>query len=87
MALSHAVSIRSWPSLPHSSDPAPTSKTKKKSAQPSARTGRPEFAAPLGAQPPTDKEHDPASLKCQSAHTPETPGRAVAIGLLAKPTA
>jgi hypothetical protein len=27
--LSHAVSIRSWPSLPHSSDPAPTSNTKK----------------------------------------------------------
>jgi hypothetical protein len=57
---------------PARSDPAPTSKTKKKSAQPSARTGRPGFAAPLGAQPPTDKEHDPASLKCQSAHTPET---------------
>jgi hypothetical protein len=40
---------------PARSDPAPTSKTKKKSAQPSARTGRPEFAAPLGAQPPTDQ--------------------------------
>jgi hypothetical protein len=29
--------------------------------------------APLGAHPPTDKEHDSASLKCQSAHTPERP--------------
>jgi len=26
----------------------------------------------------TDKEHDPASLKCRSEHTPDSPGRAVA---------
>jgi hypothetical protein len=41
---------------------------------PAADHDRPtRFAAPLGAQPPTDKEHDSASLKCQSAHTPERP--------------
>ena len=59
--LSHAVSIRSWPSLPHSSDPAPTSKTKKKSAQPSQglirRSRRPRSAAP--GRPASESE--PAS--------------------------
>jgi hypothetical protein len=42
-----------------------------RSAPPRQEAGRPGFAAPLGAHPPTDKEHDPASLKCQSAYTPE----------------
>jgi hypothetical protein len=65
---------------------AAVDQVKKKSAQPRSKA-RAGFGPPprrrlardesrkewlTRAQPPTDKEHDPASLKCQSAHTPET---------------
>src|ERR1039457_1788545 len=40
----------------------------------------------LGHHPPRDKEHHLASRKCRRESTPQTPGRVVAIGVLAAST-
>jgi len=62
----HVVATGCWRSLPPSSAAA-ANLPKRKSPAPQSNV-RPGFAA----APPMDKEHDPASLKCQRASTAET---------------